>query len=124
LTKIGQNTANNNKSSAGSSTERKREQEAKQLDQAIEVDSAAIARLLQSCGSSRDFGLKELREFEKLILHRRRLIARLDRLRATIRHAQAHAQRSHPAPPSSNHHAEGVKQATARTHTRREATST
>ena len=31
------------------------------MNEAIDADRAAIARLLQTCGSSRDFGLAEFR---------------------------------------------------------------
>ena len=66
-----------------SSAQQKREQEAKQLDVAIEEDSEAIARLLGACASSRDFGVEQLRDFQKLFRHRRRLIVRLEKLRQT-----------------------------------------
>ena len=66
-----------------SSAEQKREQEAKQLDVAIEEDTEAIARILRACASSRDFGVERLRDFQKLFRHRRRLIVRLEKLRQT-----------------------------------------
>lgn len=75
-----QETTNEHKHATKSSGEQKREREAKQLDEAIEQDSAAIVRLLRSCASSRDFGVEQMREFEKLFRHRRRLIIRLERL--------------------------------------------
>lgn len=67
----------------GGSVSRKPEQEMQRLDQAIEQDSEAIVRLLQSCASSRDFGVEQLRDFQKLFRHRRRLIVRLEKLRQT-----------------------------------------
>ncbi len=47
---------------------------------ALEEDSVAITRLLQTCGSSRDFGPEQQRQFEKLLWHRRQLIAKLEKL--------------------------------------------
>lgn len=47
----------------------------------IESDSESIARLLQACGSSRNFGPTEQLRFEKLMRHRRQLMIRLEGLR-------------------------------------------
>lgn len=69
-------------------TETQRQKESKRIDQAIEEYSAAIARLLQTCGSSRNFGEEQMREFQRLFRSRRRLILRLERLQ------RAHAERS------------------------------
>jgi hypothetical protein len=77
-------TTNGYKHAPRSSVERKREREAQQLDEAIEEDSAAIVRLLRSCASSRDFGVEQLREFQKLFRHRRRLIVRFERLQRLV----------------------------------------
>jgi hypothetical protein len=71
----------------GSRDAQKRQQESLKLAQAIEEDSVAIARLLMACGSSLNFGRDELREFERLIRHRRRLTTRLERLRRAARSA-------------------------------------
>jgi hypothetical protein len=65
-------------------TETRQEREAYLLIEAIEEDCARIARLFETCRSSRDFGLEELREFEKLVRHRWRLAARLERLRRVM----------------------------------------
>ena len=75
-----QSTTNGETRAARSSGTQRWEREAKDLDDAIEEDSAAIARLLRACASSRDFGVEQLREFEKLFRHRRHLIVRLERL--------------------------------------------
>jgi hypothetical protein len=72
---------------AGSRAEQKRQHESLKLAEAIEEDSVAIARLLMACGSSLNFGRDELREFERLIRHRRRLTTRLERLRRAARSA-------------------------------------
>jgi len=49
---------------------------------AIESDSEAIARLLQGCGSSKDFGPEQRDQFETLLRHQRQLIAKLEGLRS------------------------------------------
>jgi hypothetical protein len=69
-------------------TELQRQKESKRIDQAIDEYSTAIARLLQTCGLSRNFGEEEMREFQRLFRSRRRLILRLERLQ------QAHTDRS------------------------------
>ena len=61
-------------------TETQRQKESERVDQAIDEYSHAIARLLQTCGSNRNFGEDEMREFQKLFRARRRLIIRLERL--------------------------------------------
>lgn len=61
----------------------KQERELNRLDEAIEQDSAAIAHLLKRCGTSRDFGVDQMREFQRLFRHRQRLIVRLERLKAS-----------------------------------------
>jgi hypothetical protein len=48
---------------------------------AIERDSVAIARLLETCGSSQNFGPAEQYQFGRLLRHRRELLARLEGLR-------------------------------------------
>jgi hypothetical protein len=52
---------------------------------AIERDSEAIASLLQTCGSSSEFGPEQQREFGKLLRHRRQLMTRLETLRGAAR---------------------------------------
>lgn len=54
---------------------------AQQLIEAIEIDCEAIARLLQDCGSSRNFGLEQQRQFAELLRHRQQLTERLESLR-------------------------------------------
>lgn len=61
-------------------TEIQRQTEFKRIDGAIEEYSAAMARLLQSCGSNRNFDEDQMREFQKLFRARRRLIVRQERL--------------------------------------------
>uniref|UniRef100_A0A372IN18 Uncharacterized protein n=1 Tax=Paracidobacterium acidisoli TaxID=2303751 RepID=A0A372IN18_9BACT len=61
-------------------TEIQRQKELQRIDQAIEEYSTAIARLLQACGSNRNFGEDQMREFQRLFRSRRRLIIRLERL--------------------------------------------
>lgn len=56
-------------------------QDAGQLLAAIESDSEAIAQLLRSCGSSQHFGPERQLQFERLLRHRRLLIAKLESLR-------------------------------------------
>lgn len=56
---------------------------------AIEKDSEAIARLLQTCGSSREFGPEEQRQFERLLRHRRKLVTKLENLRCAAQLAPA-----------------------------------
>lgn len=56
-----------------------------QLIEAIESDCEAVARLLQSCGSSRNFGFEQRQQFEGLLKHRRQLIANLEGLRTRRR---------------------------------------
>lgn len=58
-----------------------RREEAETLLDAIERDSEAIARLMRSCGSSRNFGVEQQRQFAKLVQHRRHLIGKLEGLR-------------------------------------------
>jgi hypothetical protein len=55
--------------------------DAHRLLETIESASEAIARLLQTCGSSRNFGSNERHQFERLLRHRRELIAKLETLR-------------------------------------------
>jgi hypothetical protein len=52
---------------------------------AIERHSESMARLLEACGSSRNFGPEERRQFERLLKRRRLLIARLEDLRSSGR---------------------------------------
>jgi hypothetical protein len=69
----------------------KRAAEATEVDQLIEAAeraSEAIARILQDCGSSCHFGPDERRQFERLLRHRRLLVARLDRLRVARHRGQ------------------------------------
>lgn len=54
--------------------------DAQRLINAIESDSEAIAGLLRACGSSRDFGPEQQRQFEQLLRRRRKLVARLQQL--------------------------------------------
>ena len=61
-------------------TEIQRQKESERVDQAIEEYSTSIARLLQTCGSNRNFGEDQMREFQRLFRARRRLIVRLARL--------------------------------------------
>jgi len=61
-------------------TEHQRQTELQRVDRAIEEHSTAIARLLQSCGSNRNFDEDQMREFQRLFRARRRLIVRLARL--------------------------------------------
>lgn len=53
-----------------------------ELLEAIERDSESLARLLQACGSSRNFGPKARQEFETLLRHRHHLLAKLENLRS------------------------------------------
>ncbi len=73
-------------------TERQRQTELQRVDQAIEEYSTAIARLLQGCGSNRNFGEDQMREFQRLFRARRRLIVRLAQLERS-RAAQSHHDR-------------------------------
>ena len=59
----------------------KRDQEARELNEAIEENSKAILQFLAPCGPDREFGVKEVRELEKLFRYRRRFILRRNRLR-------------------------------------------
>jgi hypothetical protein len=43
--------------------------------------AASIARLLKRCGSSRDFWVDHMREFQPPFRHRLRLIVRLERMK-------------------------------------------
>lgn len=61
-------------------TECQHQTELQRIDQAIDEYSTAIARLLQGCGSNRNFGEDQMRAFQRLFRARRRLIARLARL--------------------------------------------
>lgn len=71
------------------------EQETGGLLDRIEKGSEAIARLLQTCGSSSDFGPVQQRQFEKLLRYQRQLITRLEFLRARER-PRASAERTRP----------------------------
>jgi hypothetical protein len=66
-------------------TEIERERELTEVIGAIEEHSARIARLLEGCGSGREFGLERIREFEKLFRDCRRLMVRRDRLQRISR---------------------------------------
>jgi hypothetical protein len=57
------------------------ELEAARLLDEMERYSEAIAQFLQNCGSSRNFGPEQRRQFEKLMGQRRKLLANLERLR-------------------------------------------
>jgi hypothetical protein len=70
------------------------EQETGGLLDRIEKGSEAIARLLQTCGSSSDFGPVQQRQFEKLLRYRQ-LITRLEFSRARER-PRASAERTRP----------------------------
>lgn len=53
---------------------------------AIENDCEAIARLLQTCGSSRNFGVEQRHQLERLLRHRRQLMNRLENFRKAVAH--------------------------------------
>lgn len=61
-------------------TEIQHQTEFKRIDNAIEEYSSAMTRLLRNCGSNRNFGEDQMREFQKLFRARRRLIIRLERI--------------------------------------------
>jgi hypothetical protein len=95
LSKTRENTATDRNSPVQSGAEPRDAQEAEPLMDAVEEDCVAIARLLQACGSSRNFGPEQRREFEKLLHHRRQLIERLERLRCANAALHGHHNRSH-----------------------------
>lgn len=74
-------TANGRAPGERSFLQRKYQQEIAQLDDDIEGDSAAIVRLLQTCGWSENFGPAQQKQFEELLIRRRKLLADLERVR-------------------------------------------